>query len=114
MTRSDVDRGTTVETTASAGDEPRSGRHLIFFIVGLTLVMASIDQNIVATALPSVQRELHAQINWSSWTITIYALGQIITMPVAGALAQQFGRKQVFVTAVVIFTASSLLCGLSS
>jgi EmrB/QacA subfamily drug resistance transporter len=110
---SEVDGRPTVKVDA-AGDEPREGRALIFFIVGLTLIMASIDQNIVATALPSIQHDLHAQINWSSWTITIYALGQIIAMPVAGVLAQQFGRKQVFVAAVVIFTVSSLLCGLSS
>ena len=49
--------------------------------------MASIDQTIVATALPTLQRDLHTQVNWSTWTITIYALGQIIMMPLAGRIS---------------------------
>jgi hypothetical protein len=47
----------------------------VFAIVSLALLMASVDQTIVATALPALQHDLHAQVNWSSWTITIYALG---------------------------------------
>jgi EmrB/QacA subfamily drug resistance transporter len=100
--------------SAIADDEPRPGRQVIFLIVAIALVMSSVDQNIVATALPSLQHDLHARINWSSWTITIYALGQIIAMPVAGVLSQQLGRKRVFLVAVGVFTATSLLCGLSS
>jgi MFS family permease len=67
-------------------DEPRRGRHLVFAIVALALILASIDQTIVATALGSIQTELHAQLNWSTWTITIYALGQVVVMPLAGRL----------------------------
>ena len=100
--------------TNAADSEPLPGRHLIFAIVATTLVMSSLDQNIVATALPAMQHDLHARLNWSSWTITIYALGQIIVMPIAGVLSQQFGRKQVFVTGLILFTVSSLLCGLST
>jgi EmrB/QacA subfamily drug resistance transporter len=89
-------------------------RRLVFFIVSLALMMASIDQTIVATALPSIQHELHAQINWSGWTITIYALGQVLAMPLAGKLADQFGRKRVFLAAAILFTVSSLCCGLAN
>lgn len=74
--------------------------------------MASIDQTIVATALGTLQRDLHAPVNWSSWTITIYALGQIIVMPLAGSLSDQYGRRRVFVVAIVVFTTASLCCGL--
>jgi len=94
--------------------EPKPGRRLIFAVVSIALFMASLDQNIVATALPSIQHDLHAQINWSSWTITIYALGQLLAMPLGGVLSEQYGRKRVFVIAVSIFTVSSLLCGLST
>jgi EmrB/QacA subfamily drug resistance transporter len=76
--------------------------------------MASIDQTIVSTALGALQHDLHATINWSSWTITIYALGQIIAMPVAGALSDIYGRKRLFLGAVVLFTLASLCCGLST
>ncbi len=75
--------------------------------------MASVDQTIVATALPSIQRDLGAQVNWSSWTITVYALGQVMVMPLAGKIGDQFGRKQVFLGAAVLFTAASLCCGLA-
>jgi EmrB/QacA subfamily drug resistance transporter len=80
----------------------------------MALFMAAIDQTIVSTALPAIQQELHAQINWSGWTITIYALGQVLTMPVAGKISDQFGRKKVFVLSALLFTAASLACGFAT
>jgi EmrB/QacA subfamily drug resistance transporter len=94
-------------------DEAVSRRFLIFAIVSIALLMSSVDQTIVATALPALQHELHAQVNWSSWTITIYALGQVLMMPLAGKLGDQYGRKQVFLAAAAVFTAASLCCGLA-
>jgi len=94
-------------------DDHTRGRLLIFAIVSIALMMASVDQTIVATALPSIQRDLGAQVNWSSWTITVYALGQVMVMPLAGKIGDQFGRKQVFLGAAVLFTAASLCCGLA-
>ena len=104
---------------ADVGREPVAagsahGRHVVFAVVSLALLMASVDQTIVATALPAIQRELHAQVNWSSWTITIYALGQVLVMPLAGKLGDQFGRKQIFLGAAVLFTTASLCCGFAN
>jgi EmrB/QacA subfamily drug resistance transporter len=93
-------------------DERNPRRWLIFATVSLALFMASIDQTIVATALPTLQRDLHAQVNWSSWTITIYALGQVVAMPLAGRVSDLYGRKRIFLGAVVLFTVASLCCGL--
>jgi EmrB/QacA subfamily drug resistance transporter len=93
--------------------EAASRRFLIFAIVSIALMMSSVDQTIVATALPALQHDLHAQVNWSSWTITIYSLGQVMMMPLAGKLGDQFGRKQVFLAAAVLFTIASLCCGLA-
>jgi EmrB/QacA subfamily drug resistance transporter len=76
--------------------------------------MASIDQTIVSTALGTLQHDLHAAINWASWTITIYALGQIVAMPIAGVLSDIYGRKRLFLGAVVLFTVASLCCGLAT
>ena len=73
--------------------------------------MASVDQTIVATALPAIEKELHAAINWSAWTISIYALGQVIAMPMAGKISDMYGRKKVFMISAAIFTLSSLCCG---
>ncbi len=102
--------GTTREP-ALPGGEAVAGRYVVFTIVSLALLMASVDQTIVATALPSLERDLHAQVNWSSWTITIYALGQILVMPLAGKLGDQYGRKKVFLGAAALFTTASLCCG---
>src|SRR5215472_1142152 len=93
------------------GGEALAGRYVVFTIVSIALLMASVDQTIVATALPAIQRELHAQVNWSSWTITIYALGQVLVMPLAGKLGDQYGRKRIFLGAAVLFTTASLCCG---
>src|SRR6202161_3989047 len=98
---------------ADAG-EPGPRRRLIFAVVAMALFMASVDQTIVATALGTLQHDLHARVNWSSWTITIYALGQIIAMPLAGTISDMYGRKRVFVTAIVLFTVSSLCCGFAN
>ena len=76
--------------------------------------MASVDATIVATALHPIGRSLHSTINWTAWTVTIYQLGQIVAMPLAGKVSDQFGRKNVYVLSAVVFTVSSLACGLST
>src|ERR1700760_4244772 len=90
---------------------PKDRRKLIFAIVSIGLFMASVDQTIVATALPAIEKELHATINWSAWTISIYALGQVIAMPMAGKISDMYGRKKVFMISAAVFTAASLACG---
>jgi EmrB/QacA subfamily drug resistance transporter len=94
--------------------EPSPRRWFIFSIVSVALFMASVDQTIVATALSAIQHELHARINWSGWTITIYALGQVVAMPLAGKLSDQYGRKRIFLIAISVFTLASLACGFAN
>ncbi|HSR85247.1 MAG TPA: hypothetical protein VLM11_13815 [Streptosporangiaceae bacterium] len=60
---------------AGVAGAPAPRRVVIFAIVSIALLMASVDQTIVATALQAIQRDLGAHVNWSSWTITIYSLG---------------------------------------
>jgi EmrB/QacA subfamily drug resistance transporter len=86
-------------------------RWLVFAIVSMGLFMASIDTTIVATALPAVEHDLRAGINWSGWTITIYSLGQVIAMPMAGKISDMYGRKRVFAISAAVFTVASLCCG---
>ncbi|HEX3792041.1 MAG TPA: MFS transporter [Pseudonocardiaceae bacterium] len=109
-----LDNGPARTTTATAAaGEPLARRGLIFVIVSMGLFMSSVDQTIVATALPAIQHELHAQINWSGWTITIYALGQVLAMPMAGKISDMYGRKKVFLISAAVFTVASLACGFS-
>lgn len=103
------------DTTADArtDDEPLPRRKLVFAIVSMGLFMVSVDGTVVATALTSIQRELHAGVQWGAWTITIYSLGQVLIMPLAGKISDIYGRKRVFLAAIILFTATSLLCGLA-
>lgn len=84
----------------------------IFAVASIALFMSSLDGTIVATGLPTLRTALHTQLNWAGWTMTAYQLGLVIAMPVAGRVADTLGHKRVFVGAAVLFTATSLLCGL--
>jgi EmrB/QacA subfamily drug resistance transporter len=101
-------------TVTPAEDRPSDRSKLIFAIVSIALFMASVDQTIVATALPAIEKELHSGLNWSGWTITIYALGQVIAMPMAGKISDMYGRKKVFMISAVVFVVASLCCGFST
>jgi EmrB/QacA subfamily drug resistance transporter len=97
-----------------AGTVAMPRRKLVFVIVSLALLMSSVDATVVATALSAIQSDLHANIAWSGWTITIYSLGQILVMPLAGKISDMYGRRRVFLAAAILFTVASLLCGLAS
>jgi MFS family permease len=56
---------------------------------------------------------LHTSIDWAGWTITAYALGFVVTLPVSGKLSERYGCRRVFVGSVVVFTIASLCCGLA-
>ena len=105
-------RVSTLGTDRLDADAPKRGRLVVFGVVAIALLMVSIDQTAIATALPAIQLDLHTSLTWSGWTITVYALGQIIGMPIAGRLSDQFGRKAVFMTVVGVFTVASLCAGL--
>jgi EmrB/QacA subfamily drug resistance transporter len=97
-------------STVDGAPSPR----LIFVIVAVALFMSSVDTTIVATALPAIHHGLRASINWAGWTITIYTLGLVVTLPIAGQISDQFGRRKVFLCGVALFTVASLLCGFSN
>jgi EmrB/QacA subfamily drug resistance transporter len=102
-----------VVSLGAAAEETGRRRFAVFALISMALMMSAVDQTIVATALPALQRDLHAQVNLSSWTITVYALGQLLAMPLAGKIGDKFGHKQVFLNAVALFTVASLCCGLA-
>ncbi|TFV58051.1 DHA2 family efflux MFS transporter permease subunit [Mycobacterium sp. PS03-16] len=88
-------------------------RNLIFVAVLLGMLLAALDQTIVATALPTVVADLGGA-GHQSWVVTSYLLASTIVTAVVGKLGDLFGRKTVFQAAVVFFLAGSVLCGLSS
>ncbi|RFU85547.1 MFS transporter [Streptomyces triticagri] len=76
----------------------------------LTSAMSMLDQSIVATAGPRLTADLGA-LHLYSWTFTAYMLSFSVAMPVYGKLGDLFGRRAVYLTAVVVFLAGSAACG---
>jgi EmrB/QacA subfamily drug resistance transporter len=76
----------------------------------VALMLAALDQTIVATALPKVVSELGG-ITQYSWVFTAYMLGSTVTVPLYGKLGDAHGRKPLFIVAISIFLVGSALCG---
>ncbi|MEW2114008.1 MFS transporter [Streptomyces sp. NPDC005474] len=90
---------------------PRQVR-LVFFGLVLALLLAALEQMIVATALPRIVGELHG-LDRMSWAITAYLLTATVGLPVYGKLGDLLGRKGVFQFAIVVFVVGSALAGRS-
>jgi len=86
----------------------------IFSIVSFSLLMMTVDGTIVATALHTLKHELHTTINWAGWTITAYSFGFVLMLPISGELSERYGHRKVYLISIALFTAASLLCGLSN
>src|SRR5258705_7387692 len=92
--------------------QPQQRLRLIFVALMLVLLLASLDQTIVSTALPTIVGDLGG-ISHLSWVVTAYLLSATIAGPLYGKLGDLYGRKLVLQVAVVLFLSGSALCGLS-
>jgi MFS family permease len=92
--------------------ETRRRVRLIFAALLLVLLLASLDQTIVSTALPTIVGDLGG-LNHLSWVVTAYLLTATVAGPLYGKLGDLFGRKLVLQAAIVIFLVGSALCGLA-
>src|SRR5438067_2739902 len=97
------------ETTA-----PLNHRQILLAFSGLLLAMllGSLDQTIVATALPTIVGELGG-LNHLAWVVTAYLLAATASTPIWGKIGDLYGRKSVFLATIAIFLAGSALCGLA-
>jgi EmrB/QacA subfamily drug resistance transporter len=91
-----------------------STTHIRLTFAGLLLAMllASLDQTIVATALPTIVHDLGG-IDQLSWVVTAYLLAATVSMPLWGRVSDLYGRKRLFQAAIVIFLVCSALSGAS-
>ncbi|OIK26776.1 MDR family MFS transporter [Streptomyces malaysiense] len=78
----------------------------------LGLLLAALDQTIVSTALPTIVSDLGG-LEHLSWVVTAYLLASTAATPLWGKLGDQYGRKKLFQTAIVIFLVGSALCGMA-
>ncbi len=105
-------------TTASNVDvaAPRvyTHRQILAVMSGLMLgmLLAALDQTIVATALTTISRDFHRP-DLYSWVVTSYLLTSTVTTPLYGKISDLFGRKRIFQFAIVVFLLGSALSGLS-
>src|SRR6201995_1576919 len=95
-----------------AAVKPRGGLLIIFVALMLAILLAALDQTIVATALPTTVGDLGGASHLS-WVVTAYLLASTASTPLWGKLGDMYGRKRLFQAAIVIFLAGSALAGTS-
>ena len=100
------------DDVVSAPPTPARSLGLIIAALLLVMLLASLDQTIVSTALPTIVGELGG-LEHLSWVVTAYLLASTITAPIYGKLGDLYGRKTILQVAVVLFLLGSVLCGLS-
>jgi EmrB/QacA subfamily drug resistance transporter len=95
-------------------DETLTGAALrtVFIALMLGMFLAALDQTIVSVALPTIVGDLGG-LNHLSWVVTSYLLASTVSTPIYGKLGDMYGRKPVFLVAILIFLAGSMLAGLS-
>ncbi|MQY32832.1 putative multidrug resistance protein MdtD [Streptomyces sp. RB17] len=104
--------------TPATQEEIKAAEHVsgnVFVPIGallLGLLLAALDQTIVSTALPTIVSDLGG-LEHLSWVVTAYLLASTAATPLWGKLGDQYGRKRLFQTAIVIFLVGSALCGMA-
>jgi len=92
---------------------PRRQVLVVFSGIMLGMLLAAIDQTIVATALPTITGELGG-LDHLAWVVTAYLLAETVATPVYGKLGDLYGRKRLFQSAIVVFLVGGALSGLAT
>src|SRR6516164_10631280 len=96
--------------------EPDQAGHFPFavpLIVGCALFMQTLDSTVIAVALPAIARSMHQDPIRLNLAITSYLLSLAVFIPISGWMADRYGSRTVFRTAIALFTVGSILCGAS-
>ena len=102
------------DTPAADGQAQETGSlRLVILSIGLLLLLASLDQSIVSTALPTIVADLGG-LDHLSWVVTAYILTSTIVAPLYGKLGDLYGRRNTIFVSVAIFLAGSALCGVAT
>jgi EmrB/QacA subfamily drug resistance transporter len=107
---------TTIAAPKSAAQQESDAnrRHILLIFAGLmvTMLLASLDQTIFSTALPTIVGQLHG-VDEQLWVTTAYILASTIMLPVYGKLGDLIGRKGLFIGAISLFILGSIVGGLA-
>lgn len=97
----------------SESGAPRPHFRTIALIVGAAMFMETLDSTVLATALPTMARELGVSAPSLSIALTSYLISLAIFIPVSGRIADRFGARTVFRSAIFVFMAGSIACALA-
>lgn len=86
---------------------------LVFTAISAALLQL-IDTSIVNVSLREISGSIGATTSEIAWTVTSYAISNVIMIPLSGMLGDLFGRKRYFTISILIFTVASLFCGLAN
>ena len=100
-------------SAAVAHDRTRSVRIWTLALTSLAAFMVSLDALVVVTALPSIQRDLRADLSTLEWTVNAYTLAFAAGIVTAAALGDRFGRRRVFAGGLALFSVASAACALA-
>jgi MFS transporter, DHA2 family, multidrug resistance protein len=92
---------------------PQVNRWIVSMSVVFATFMEVLDTTVVNVSLPHIAGSMSATVEEGTWTLTSYLVANAIILPMTGWLARQFGRKRLLLTAIVGFTAASVMCGLA-
>ncbi|MGB8261302.1 MAG: DHA2 family efflux MFS transporter permease subunit [Terracidiphilus sp.] len=93
--------------------KPRFNPWLVAVTVAIAAFMEVLDTSIANVALPHIAGNLGATQNQATWVLTTYLVSNAIVLPMVGWVSSAMGRKRFFMLCIVLFAASSLLCGLA-
>ena len=102
------------ERDAGRSDSRYGHRHAVLFIVLVAVFMAVIDGTVVNIALPTMTRSFAVDLENTQWTVTAYLITMTSLLLVFGKVSEYIGRARLFFVGIIIFTASSLACGLAT
>jgi EmrB/QacA subfamily drug resistance transporter len=113
--QTDLRQQVAVSPAPQQDGEPERSHSEIMVIMGalmLAMLLAALDQTIVATALPKIANDLNG-LSKLSWVATAYLITSAVVTPLYGKIGDLFGRKKLFMISIVIFLIGSALCGLA-
>ena len=86
---------------------------LIPLIVACALFMENMDSTVIATSLPAIAADLHEDPIALKLALTSYLISLAVFIPASGWVADRFGARTIFCSAIAVFTVGSILCGYS-
>src|SRR5512135_1016157 len=99
----------------SSAETSLTSQQKVFTMLGalLGLLLAALDNTIVSTAGPAIQKDMHIAPALYVWITTAYLVASTVLVPIYGKLSDLFGRRRILLVAIGIFLAGSFLCGVS-